>query len=242
MLVVTDFGHDPDDAIALSYLIEHGHIPQVICVTPGFDTQIKIISGFCKSYRISPVVLKCSGKEEKQYNPGKHSVFQADAMAEIAHELPYFTDCLIIGPALNMGDKIKCNSLFFQGGYSPDSIIPLSKFSGVEAVQSFNPCGAKKDFNLLLDSDIPSKYYIGKNVCHGYTKQELKREWSPENKLVRQFFDRLSDDKAMHDVLAAKCMIDIEIGLWQQAMPVWHGNKLSTIPTDKHIFTLIGLK
>ena len=132
--------------------------------------------------------------------------------------------------------------MFFQGGYSPNSIEPLEKFKGMEAVPSFNPNGAKKDFNKLLESDkIVNKYYIGKNVCHGFTKEKLTQIWEPKQPRIKAFWDKLSPTKAMHDVLAAMMLQNKDLGIWEQAKPYWTGGKLTTVPTDEQIFTLIGL-
>ena len=104
--------------------------------------------------------------------------------------------------------------MVFQGGYSPNSINPLPKFKGIKEVQSFNPSGAKEDFNLLLkSSDIIYKRYVGKNVCHGYTNSDLRTIWEPSAKKVSQFWNMLKDKKAMHDVLAAQCMLNLGLHL-----------------------------
>jgi len=247
MLVLTDLGHDPDDAIALSYLIEHNKIPDVIILSPGFPKQVEIATGICDIYDIAPTIITCKdGLDDGKYNPGKHKVFtgRSHNTFSLTHsKLNAFieSEALIIGPPTNLGNKLKCGTMVFQGGYSPNSIDPLKKFDKIEAVQSFNPCGAKNDFNLLLESrEIVNKFYVGKNVCHGYTKSDLTQEWVPESKQMFEFLDKLSDDKAMHDVLAAKCLLDPLKYQWERAKPVWFGNKLSTIPTEELIFTLIG--
>jgi len=148
----------------------------------------------------------------------------------------------IIGPPKGIGGKLKCGQMVFQGGYSPNSIHPLEKFKNEQWVQSFNPSGAKKDFNLLLESkDIFLKMYVGKNVCHGFTKEILKKEWEPNNKIIKEFWDKLKDNKAMHDVLAAKCLIEPTKYIWERKAPIWNKNKMSTTSTDELIFSLIGI-
>jgi hypothetical protein len=112
--------------------------------------------------------------------------------------------------------------MVFQGGYSPNSTVQLEKFRGQKSAQSFNPSGSKKDFLLLRDSpDIRRKYYVGKNVCHGWTKVQLSEEWTPSPKLIKEFYDNLSDSKAMHDVLAAKMLINPCMGDWELAKPTF---------------------
>lgn len=247
-MILTDFGHDPDDLIALSYIIEKGKIPNVIILSPGFKEQVSILSGFLKSYNLSVTIATCQDKQSDNYNSGKHRMFISEPFSHfsLTHEkLVGFVEkkALIIGPARNLGGKLKCNKMYFQGGYSPNSLDPLEKFKGMKSVQSFNPSGAKTDFNMLLESnDIEEKHYIGKNVCHGYTKSDLQRHWVPKNKLVRKFFDELEPSKKMHDVLAAQLYLNDDIGIWEQAKPCWDGMKLTTVPTDEKIYSLIGIK
>jgi hypothetical protein len=250
MMLVTDIGHDPDDVIALSYLIEHGVTPSCIIVSPGFDQQIKIAGAIILSYgvQLGVQIKSASKKENPNYHPGKHKLFKSEWGSQGSLDWEFLrsiTDdsALIIGPAKNCGKKLIFNRMVFQGGYSANSIKPLDKFKNVDSMQSFNPCGAKKDFNLLLENQqIKEKRYVGKNVCHGYTKEILQREWEPENSLVKSFWDQLKPTKAMHDVLAAKCFLNHDVGVWEQAKPAWDGNKMYTVPTDDETFTLIGLR
>ena len=82
---------------------------------------------------------------------------------------------------------------------------------------------------------------MGKNVCHGFTKQHLSRIWTPQNQVVKKFWDQLSIHKKMHDVLAAILFTNPELGVWEQAKPVRIQGKMTTEPTDQQIYTLIGL-
>lgn len=75
MILVTDIGHDPDDAIALSYLIEHGRSPTVIVLTPGFPDQVEIAAGICNLYGITPDLVTAEERKNGNYNPGKHKSF-----------------------------------------------------------------------------------------------------------------------------------------------------------------------
>lgn len=241
MIILTDFGHDPDDLIAISLLIEHGYIPEAIILSPGFSEQVSILSGFIKSYKISPEIFICQNKVSDNYNSGKHRKFLSSPLPYSPIENSHFTsDALIIGPARNLGGKLECQKMFFQGGYSPNSIRPLEKFKGMNSVQSFNPSGAKTDFNSLLESqNISEKRYIGKNVCHGYSKKDMK--WKPSNKLVLEFFDQLNPTKKMHDVLAAQLFMS-DFGIWERAKPVWEDMKLTTVPTNEETYSLIGIE
>lgn len=257
-LLHTDFGHDPDDAIALAYLIEHNHIPSTINIVPGFWKQEQILSGFMDLY-ISYVfnnINYCkpaqtiNQNKEKKYDVGKHKIFingskriffPYDKKYSMSDSDFVFNKALVIGPPKGLANNLECEELFFQGGYSPNSIDQLDKFKGEQAIQSFNPNGAKEDFNYLIETNkIKRKYFIGKNVCHGFTKSNMS--WSPKNPIVAKFWNELSDNKAMHDVLAAMLFINKDLGIWEQAKPYWLGNKLTTVPTTENIFTLIGVK
>jgi len=248
---MTDLGHDPDDAIALAYLIEHNKIPDAIVLSPGFPQQVQIARGILLEYNVTwPTVIVAQDKQLcGGYHPGKHQalmITDGEADMSLTHEkFQYFQEqeALIIGPAKNLGNKLRCQKMVFQGGYSPNSICPLDKFEKREAVQSFNPSGSKNNFNQLLESpDIKERFYVGKNVCHGFTKEQLQRQWEPANDKMYQFWTRLKGTKAMHDVLAAQCFLDQEIGIWEQAKPKWIGNKMTTESTTDYTYSLIGIK
>lgn len=246
----TDIGHDPDDVVALCYLIENGYIPTSVSISPGYVQQMGIVQGIFKDYGLSPPTFyrSKSNPDSSKYVYGPHS--KLTKLLTIAGTFcRKLEDCviecdsaLIIGPAINLGGRLVADRMVFQGGYSPNSINPLEKFKGQMSVQSFNPSGAKKDFASLRDSkDIRRKYYVGKNVCHGFTKADLG-DWSPGPIILEQFYDDLPTAKAMHDLLAAKMLIDPQMGIWEKAKPVFRdGLKMSTEHTDENIYTLIGL-
>lgn len=243
MILVTDIGHDPDDVIALSYLIENNIIPTDILVYPGYSLQLNLTYSILKLYGVDSRIASTTNKKSEKYNPGKHTSLLLFSYNQTYKISEYNTDkVLIIGPAKNLGNKIKCEELFFQGGYSPNSILPLEKFKGIKQVQSFNPCSAKEDFLALRDSSsINNRYYIGKNVCHGYTRENLSKVWSPSNEKIKEFYINLNLNKAMHDVLAAQCFINKNIGIWSQESPKFILNQMTTEYTNKNIWSLIGL-
>ncbi len=239
----TDIGHDPDDAIALAYLLERGYNPQYISITPGFPEQSAIVRTILLEYGIEPypTLFKCSSTT-KVYEPGKHKVLigSSEYMEQIC-KLPS-TDTIVLGPPKNLRNRIKTKRLWFQGGYSPNSIKPLDKFLGHTSVQSFNPSGARDDFKELLSSDeIEEKRYIGKNVCHGFTKKDMMDIWQPQSKIMQIFLNKLESSKAMHDVLACMIFAGDVTPIWEQAKPHFDDLKMTTIPTDEKIYSLIGI-
>ncbi|HRA10103.1 MAG TPA: hypothetical protein PKX31_00460 [Chitinophagaceae bacterium] len=246
ILLHTDLGHDPDDAIALAYLIENNAVPNIIGLSPGHLQQNEILTTIINSYDISYPKLYNSKDVEynEKFSYGKHKDFSGNCLlpTEDLSELDLTVDrALIIGPHKNIGNKLSCNELFFQGGHCPKSIRPLEKFKNLHSVQSFNPSGAREDFKRIVDSEnIKSKYFVGKNVCHGFTKAHLEKIWVPENQRVRAFFNKLDPTKAMHDVLAAILFIDKSKGIWINEKPVFEGLKMTTTPYQQMGETYIG--
>jgi len=243
----TDIGHDPDDIIALSYLISRGdYVPSAVSISPGFKEQVLIVDSIYREFGLDRPRMFVSTTPTKSYT-GSKEVYKiisrgVDDSAELLEDNPVNeSTLLVIGPAKNLRAD-KCHRMIFQGGYSPNSVSPLEKFKLQMSAQSFNPCGAKKEFSQLLNNQgIENKYYVGKNVCHGYTKRMCNITGLP--KILQSYYDGLSPDKAMHDVLAAKMMINKEIGIWEQARPLFtEGVMMTTEPTEELIWTLTGLR
>jgi hypothetical protein len=245
LLLHTDIGHDPDDAIALAYLLESGYNPDYITIAPGFKGQCDIVYGILREYdrKPYPIIMRSEDKIGN-YEPGKHSALMANGLFYdlLMGTIPV-KDAIIIGPAKNLGGRIKANRMFFQGGYSPNSVAPLDKFKGETHVQSFNPSGARSDFKQLLSDDaIVAKYYIGKNVCHGFTKADVEKIWKPKSKKMANFFDEHKPTKATHDVLACMIFTGQIKPIWEQASPEFSGLKMTTVSTTKEIYSLIGIE
>lgn len=248
LLLHTDIGHDPDDIIALSYLIGRGdYVPSIVSINPGFREQALIVDSIYREFGLNRPTIYTSSYPTKIYKRTSKleqilSYGRDDSFELSPNEPIECSTALVIGPP--KGLRVKCHRMIFQGGYSPNSTSPLEKFKGRSAVQSFNPSGAKADFVNLRDSNlITKKYYVGKNVCHGFKKKNVQKKlhnFFP--KRIAAYFDQLSEDKAMHDLLAAMMMIYPDRGVWEQAMPVFDGLLMSTTPTDKQIYSLIGLQ
>lgn len=248
LLLHTDIGHDPDDIIALSYLISRGdYVPSIVSINPGFREQALIVDSIYREFGLSRPTIYTSSYPTKTYQKTSKLdqilSYGKDDSIELSPSDPIeCSTALVIGPP--KGLNIKCHRMIFQGGYSPNSVSPLEKFKGRSAVQSFNPSGAKADFISLRDSDlINRRYYVGKNVCHGFKKKNVQTKllnFFP--KRIAEYFDQLSEDKAMHDLLAAMMMIYPDRGIWEQSMPVFDGLLMSTVPTDRQIYSLIGIQ
>lgn len=241
----TDIGHDPDDVIALSYLLwRSDFVPSVVSITPGFKEQVLIVDGIYKAFGLNRPEIFRSTDTTKTYQSGKDVqkliAYGKDDSSELLTKIDSNAS-LVIGPAKNL--KLKCHRMTFQGGYSPNSVKPLDKFKDKRSVMSFNPNGAKKEFVELRDSkEIDIKYYIGKNVCHGFFKKDIDSSirFPP---IIQNYFNSLSPDKKMHDFLAAKLFVNTDLGIWSQEMPVFTNNgEMTTVSTNQRIYTLLGIK
>jgi hypothetical protein len=238
----TDIGHDPDDIIALSYLIGRGlEILQTVSVSPGYIEQVRIVDAIFKIYgSIRPQIFVSEIPKKEFTGSNKLNEIISLSTNDSFELIPEVVECdraLVIGPAKNL--NLECREMFFQGGYSPNSVLPLEKFVGQTCIPSFNPNGARKEFIALRDSDkIGIKYYVGKNVCHGFKKGSLKLRLP---KPIQSYYDHLSQDKKMHDVLAAMLFVNKTKGIWSQEYPEFVGNRMTTFPDkNREIYTLIG--
>lgn len=243
---MTDIGHDPDDIIALSYLISRGdYVPSVVFINPGFSEQALIVDSIYRQFGLDRPTIYRSAIPTKVYQKSKAldeiiSLGEDDSIELCPYAPIECATALVIGPP--KGLNIKCNKMVFQGGYSPNSVVPLEKFSGQMSAPSFNPNGARRDFLYLRDTDLINKrYYVGKNVCHGFRKVQVPSKMvNGFPPAIKRYYDGLSPDKAMHDLLAAMMMIYPENGVWEQAEPKFVEGGMTTMPTSREIYTLIG--
>jgi len=247
LLLHTDIGHDPDDIIALSYLISRGdYVPSIVFINPGFSEQALIVDSIYRQFGLNRPIMYRSHIPIKEYQRSKAlneiiALGKDDSIELYPYKPIECSTALVIGPPKCL--DVKCNRMIFQGGYSPNSISPLEKFAGQMSVPSFNPNGARQDFLRLRDCEaIQKRYYVGKNVCHGYKKSAVPTKvtngFPPA---IKKYYEGLSPDKAMHDLLAAMMMIYPDKGVWGREMPVFVEGGMSTVPTDREIYTLIGL-
>jgi hypothetical protein len=247
LLLHTDIGHDPDDIIALSYLISRGdYVPSIVSISPGFSEQALIVDSIYRQFGLNRPTIRRASAPNKVYQRSKAlneiiALGKDDSMELCPNSPIECSTTLVIGPP--KGLDVKCYRMIFQGGYSPNSISPLEKFAGQMSVPSFNPNGARRDFLHLRDkAEINRRYYVGKNVCHGYKKlavpANVTKGFPPA---IKRYYDGLSPDKAMHDLLAAMMMIYPDRGVWGNEMPVFVEGGMSTVPTDREIYTLVGL-
>jgi inosine-uridine nucleoside N-ribohydrolase len=114
----------------------------------------------------------------------------------------------------------------------------LEKFEGKTHVPTFNLNGHKDGARKLLEHKAP-KRFIGKNVCHCISYDEIIHERFkneapkniPQNLVIEgmTFKLRKSGPKCYHDPIAAVCMIHPEIATWIQGTPLKEKGKWTTI-------------
>lgn len=121
-----------------------------------------------------------------------------------------------------------------QGGFAGDNLVanPLEKFKGRITCPSFNPGGAWRETLALLASPrIQQRLFVSKNVCHGVIwtgalQAGLKAHLAAAGEPVRPgltlmiaALDRFLADKgrgkAMHDLVAAACVLDERVCAFQ---------------------------
>lgn len=204
LIVETDIGRDPDDAMALMWLLgsEQWDI-RCVCITPGDVDQIAMCRAiFAKCNIEIPVAipkknwgqridkLSSGGVHYRWLNHHKMSLHsKADGIAEDIINQYYTEDTTFytIGPLTNIkewfystGELFVRNPTFVQGGFCPYSRyepkVKLDKFEGQEYVPTFNFNGDRPGAQMMARQFINAKY-IGKNVCHTmeYTRDLVPR-------------------------------------------------------------------
>jgi hypothetical protein len=129
LLLHTDIGHDPDDIIALSYLLQRGdYIPSIVFINPGFPEQALIVDSIYRQFGLNRPTIYRSAQPIKEYQRSKAlneiiALGKDDSMELCPNSPIECSTALVIGPP--KGLDVKCYRMIFQGGYSPNSISPL---------------------------------------------------------------------------------------------------------------------
>jgi len=228
IVLETDIGRDPDDLIALLYLIHKGLAPNVVCITPG-DTDQIAIADFVRTYFGLNFHIKIpKGNREKRIGKsssgGTHykllKMYGADLSCQDDGEITINDMCrvLSIGPMTNLrelfgGKEHLMADVVIQGGFCPYSIatpsIKLEKFVGKESMPTFNFNGDHSAADWMFNTTA-FKRYVGKNVCHAFefTKEDLwlydlqSRAGFLLLDFLQLYFAKHASKK-MHDLLAA---------------------------------------
>jgi inosine-uridine nucleoside N-ribohydrolase len=260
MIIETDLGHDPDDFLAITWLIAKGYDIDAILIHPGHPHQIAIARFILKECGLS-IPVGVSGFHKNEIEPTsihktilskyKFPFFAAgDGLGKNFCE-PAGMDYLIIGPVSNFGEYCKkypdilIDRATMQGGFCPYSIHnlecqQLDKFKDKFSVGTFNLNGDNRGAFNFLKANITVRQMVGKNVCHtvSLSKEQEKHFDKPKNRAGELFIEALKlinerqDFKKIHDMVAAVCHIKPEFGTWIRGKPFKDKNGWGTIPDN----------
>lgn len=247
LFIETDLGHDPDDFLAITYLHAAGANIQGISVTPGDPDQIAVAKLICKELNLNiPVGAALANRKEHSCNPVHHEMLRRYGASKNASpdNIGYRTitdsqpveSFFIIGPAditaeYLIKDGTLPQSLTMQGGFLPyDLYSPterLDKFEGKRGIRTFNMSSSPHAAQILIDSKIPTKKFVGKNVCHTIklTRERFSGFPSPTSRAAELFTEMAmiylekNHHKKLHDPTAAVCHLHPEIGTWIRGNP-----------------------
>ena len=226
MLIETDIGHDPDDALALTYLI-YNNIPiEAILIFPGFIGQCCIVKEIYNHLnKTPPPILSDTTPNENKFvlskfhkNIVKNTNYEYDGKSvDYLKNNKINGDIFIIGPPKGLVNNIIennnyfTNKVFYQGGYiSYEDIenygvcIHYKKhdFIGVKMVQSYNVSAISKHFNRFTQSCAPNNlHWITKSLNH-----TVMYEGQPSKYPYLEFLlSKIDKGKKLHDIVAAYC-------------------------------------
>jgi len=199
---------DPDDVIALIYLLGVDHI-EIIGVTihPGSQAQIDLIKFILSKFNKDHIPVGSYNYNHKF----KLSPWYTRALGDIPKSEPcninggelMFRLCgedtilFTAGPNKNLGEAMKLGTLnlkawYPQGGFAGDNVVPneyiLDKFKGKIICPTSNFDGSKKEsLSAIQSPNIKVKYACSKNVCHNviYDKKI--------HKIIKQYVDEHQD-------------------------------------------------
>lgn len=260
LLIETDIGRDLDDYLAICYLAEQEIEIEAISVTPGDPDQIALLAGLRAELGAKWKIGPSLPNRNKHSLAGVHRKLRQDyfvAADGLGKDL--FLDALqkqkcdlfVIGPpqcvqqTLEEKPNVEFQRILVQGGFCgyhahSQKCQRLPKFEGKDEVSTFNLNGCVKGAELLLEARCEQRRFVGKNVCHTVAASMKNIEgfvrahnYRTEAKLFfYAIYARLSkgEEKKLHDVVAAVCFTNPEIGEWILGTPYRKEGKWGTYP------------
>lgn len=221
LYIETDIGHDPDDVIALRYLMLKGVDIKGIIIMPGYAYQYAMARKVCPgvplygSERRDNKESHCFSKLYKRMiadnKNGCYDIHTKDLKDNTG------ADLLVIGPPKNAEfytKGVSINRTVFQGGFIPYSVhrpkITLDKFESLEYNQSFNPGGCREGVELIKAATSQIEW-VPKNVCHTVCLKNTKFH----DEFLNDYIKGFSPDKKIHDAVAAILYINSKLGTWK---------------------------
>lgn len=248
LFIETDLGRDPDDMIAILWLLAQSNINiDTIFITPGDVDQIAVAEFIRKecshNFRINTPKINREKRIGKSSSGGAHykllkkygAPLTGTADADIQN-IPYAVSILSIGPMTNLythlssiNEQNNCHFLntVIQGGFTPyrygkPSVI-LDKFTGLEYCPSFNFSGDIKAFDWAADF-FHYATYVSKNICHTLKSVQTDFNDKPNTRAGELMYEFISiyfekhKEKALHDVLPAM-IVNEEFGDFVDGYP-----------------------
>jgi pyrimidine-specific ribonucleoside hydrolase len=193
---------DPDDILALLFLLEHPKARvKAIVMSPGSPDQIGLIKHLLKKYDHADIPVGAFNLDhgKKTVSPWyTHTFGQFEDSREarpgfelILEHCTADTTMLCCGPMRNLGKAIQISDeagsnftlkkVVIQGGFAGNNIIPetdvLAKFKDKKMVPSWNLDAAQKDTLRVLKSPRCEEIrMVSKNVCHAVSWDEALSE------------------------------------------------------------------
>lgn len=214
-----------------------------------FDTDIPV-----GSFNIEHQKECVSGWHYKAYGYTKPSIMAEDA-ADLIHRLCDSDTTIITGGPLrnlakaislgnDLGNPLKAKAIFVQGGFAGEGVVPeekqMEKFKGKQTAATYNLSHHKSAKIVLEHPGIDEKRFVSKNVCHRVLYDEQLHEkiaslksssksleliWQGMAKHVYKHLEKPSGAKKIHDLLAACCAIEPNIGEWREVKLFWQKNE-----------------
>lgn len=265
---------DPDDILALCILATHPRANLVsVSLHPGGRDQVGVVKHVLRRLGHNDVRVGAAGLEDgKSRVSAFHYRWLGNVKPEdpdgtavgviressIHRQIALVTGAAVTNPAAAVALYPDTFNIWVaQGGFAGDNVVPpedrLPKFEGKLVCPTFNFNGDPTAARNLLDSSIPVKRLVSKNVCHG-----VIHDRAAQNRLVRGchpgldllirgmevYFERHPDGKALHDVLAVALLFNADAATWARvemyrekggwgARPVDQGGALITTRIDR---------
>lgn len=270
VIIETDLGHDPDDFLAICWLVGAEIDVQAIVITPGDLDQIATARLICKELGLS-IPIGAANPDSKKFSSGSihHEMLDHYGLSRESKPDDYGykviesiwhkdSHLFVIGPLSNVGKYLKHGGKPFvtatmQGGFVPYSLYRpefiLEKFEGREWMPTFNLNGDRKGAQNFFQALMP-RQMVGKNVCHTIelTKELFFGFGIPKNRAQELYLEACSrylkyhDSKKLHDPTAAVCMLHPEIGLWMDGNTVKRESGWTTVLGNDKILVDIDRK
>ena len=256
IIIDTDLGRDPDDFLAITWLLAVGYNIKAIVISPGHEDQVAVAKFILNRLGLTiPVGVSKPDKTKSSSGGSHYKILERYKFAKEAKEDGLGWDIInsvyhenmeliTIGPPTNTGGFLFGNDKIFkkitmQGGFLPYSLYSpqniLDKFVGKNTIRTFNFGGDTRSTNIILERNCHERRIVGKNVCHTVVcdKEKLKN-FKPHNDAAKLFVEFLTlhldkkEGKAMHDPIACACHHEPNIGCWLKGNPVQYKNEWGT--------------